>query len=87
MYSEQILAGAKLREVIIKQRKKEQNEKRGVSNRQRTKKGASTNELSIAQKKQRRAKSVNETASGDKQQQKKGHARRALNCTQLVLPR
>ena len=81
MYSEQILAGAKLREVIIKQRKK-QNEKRGVSNRQRTKKGASTNELSIAQKKQRRAKSVNETASGDKQQQKKGHAR-ALNCTQL----
>ena len=34
------------------------------------KKRASTNEQSTAQRKQRRAKSVHETASGDKQQKK-----------------
>lgn len=82
MYSEQILESSKFRKVIIKQRKKERTRSEGREKTVNKKKGASTHELSTAKRKQRRAKSVNETTSGEKQQ-KKRHARRAARSAQF----
>ena len=82
MYSEQIFESSKFREVIIKQRKKERTRSEGREKTLNKKKGASTHELCTAKRKQRRAKSVNETTSGEKQQ-KKRQVRRAARSAQF----